>query len=158
MSRKKPSINEALIVRYLTHLKEQERTEATLRKYGHDLRAFCTFPLYQYVQLFALSCRKNPPGKNRETFSRKTAVSGRFCSEKQKAPPRSLTGSRKTWNGAYPYRYAPFLVPGYTPLALPLGELSLSKNYPNAPVSAIIRETGVYSWKSGEKMHGTSQL
>ena len=35
--------------------------------------------------------------------------------------------------------------------------LSLSKNYPNAPVSAIIEETGVFSWKAGEKMHGMSQ-
>ena len=35
--------------------------------------------------------------------------------------------------------------------------LSLSKNYANAPVSAIIEETGVFSWKAGEKMHGMSQ-
>ena len=35
--------------------------------------------------------------------------------------------------------------------------LSLSKNYPNAPASAIIEETGVFSWKAGEKMHGGSQ-
>ena len=34
---------------------------------------------------------------------------------------------------------------------------SLSKNYPNAPVSAIIEETGVFSWKAGEKTHGMSQ-
>ena len=34
---------------------------------------------------------------------------------------------------------------------------SLSKNYANAPVSAIIEETGVFSWKAGEKMHGKSQ-
>ena len=34
---------------------------------------------------------------------------------------------------------------------------SLSKNYPNAPVSAIIEETGVFTWKVGEKMHGGSQ-
>ena len=38
-------------------------------------------------------------------------------------------GGRKTVNGAYRYRYAPFLMPtcyvtGYRPLALPLGELS----------------------------------
>ena len=31
---------------------------------------------------------------------------------------------RKIVNGAYRYRYAPFLVPGYSPLALPPGELS----------------------------------
>ena len=40
----------------------------------------------------------------------------------------SMVG-RKTGNGAYRYRYAPFLMPtyyvtGYSPLALPLGELS----------------------------------
>ena len=34
---------------------------------------------------------------------------------------------------------------------------SLSKNYANAPASAIIEETGVFSWKAGEKMHGGSQ-
>jgi hypothetical protein len=34
---------------------------------------------------------------------------------------------------------------------------SLSKNYPNAPVSAIIEETGVFTWKVGGKMHGMSQ-
>ena len=34
---------------------------------------------------------------------------------------------------------------------------SLSKNYANTPVSAIIEETGVFSWKAGEKMHGMSQ-
>ena len=34
---------------------------------------------------------------------------------------------------------------------------SLSKNYANAPVSAIIEETGVFSWKAGEKTHGMSQ-
>ena len=34
---------------------------------------------------------------------------------------------------------------------------SLSKNFQIAPVSAIIEETGVFSWKIGEKTHGTSQ-
>ena len=37
---------------------------------------------------------------------------------------RALRGSRKTVNGTYRYRYAPFLVPIYDALALPLGELS----------------------------------
>ena len=37
------------------------------------------------------------------------------------------------------------------------GYFSLSKNYPNTPVSAIIEETGVFAWKAGEKMHGMSQ-
>ena len=37
---------------------------------------------------------------------------------------RALRGSRKTVNGAYRYRYAPFLVPIYDALALPWGELS----------------------------------
>ena len=36
-------------------------------------------------------------------------------------------------------------------------QLSLSKNYPNAPVSGIIKETGVSLWRTGEKMHGMSQ-
>ena len=36
-------------------------------------------------------------------------------------------------------------------------QLSLSKNYANAPASAIIEETGVFTWKAGEKMHGMSQ-
>ena len=35
--------------------------------------------------------------------------------------------------------------------------LSLSKNFQIAPVSAIIEETGVFSWKIGEKTHGMSQ-
>ena len=34
---------------------------------------------------------------------------------------------------------------------------SLSRNYPNAPVSAIIEETGVFTWKAGEKTHGMRQ-
>ena len=38
-----------------------------------------------------------------------------------------------------------------------VSSFSLSKNYPNAPVSAIIEETGVFAWKAGEKMHGGSQ-
>ena len=36
------------------------------------------------------------------------------------------------------------------------GALSLSKNYPNGLVSGIIEETGVISWKTGEKTHGES--
>ena len=32
-------------------------------------------------------------------------------------------------------------------------QLSLSKNYKNAQVSGIIKETGVFSWKTGEKTH-----
>ena len=34
---------------------------------------------------------------------------------------------------------------------------SLSKNFQNAPVSCIIEGTGVFSWISGEKMHGKNQ-
>ncbi|MEE0381283.1 MAG: hypothetical protein UDN35_02730, partial [Oscillospiraceae bacterium] len=34
---------------------------------------------------------------------------------------------------------------------------SLSKDYPNAPVSAIIEEMGDVLWKTGEKTHGMSQ-
>ena len=37
------------------------------------------------------------------------------------------------------------------------GSVSLSKNYANTPASAIIEETGVFTWKVGEKMHGGSQ-
>jgi hypothetical protein len=36
--------------------------------------------------------------------------------------------------------------------------LSLSKNFPIAPVSGIMKETGVYLWNSGEKMHGMKSL
>ena len=43
MSRRKPGINEALIARYIAYLKEQERSVATLKKYAHDLQAFCAF-------------------------------------------------------------------------------------------------------------------
>lgn len=43
MSRKKPVINETLIVRYLACLREQERCPGTLQKYGHDLREFCAY-------------------------------------------------------------------------------------------------------------------
>ena len=43
------------------------------------------------------------------------------------------------------------------PKTVGFGFLSLSKNYASAPVSGIIKETGVFSWKAGEKMHGMSQ-
>ena len=43
MSRRKPVINETLINRYIAYLKEQERSEATLQKYAHDLRQFSTW-------------------------------------------------------------------------------------------------------------------
>lgn len=42
---RKPSINESLIIRYITYLREQERSEATIRKYTHDLWEF-----YMYLQ------------------------------------------------------------------------------------------------------------
>ena len=38
-----------------------------------------------------------------------------------------------------------------------VSSFSLSKNYANAPASAIIEETGVFTWKVGEKMHGGSR-
>ena len=38
----------------------------------------------------------------------------------------------------------------------PAAVFSLSKNYPNGSVSGIIEETGVFSWKTGEKTHGES--
>ena len=34
---------------------------------------------------------------------------------------------------------------------------SVSKNYPIGSVSGIIEETGVFSWKTGEKTHGESR-
>ena len=54
---------------------------------------------------------------------------GKGCTETVLRPSdfraaRALRGSRKTVNGAYRYRYAPFLVPIYDALALLLGELS----------------------------------
>ena len=39
MSRIKPSVSRECIARYLLHLREQERTDATVQKYTHDLRA-----------------------------------------------------------------------------------------------------------------------
>ena len=57
---------------------------------------------------------------------------------------RSLMDSRKTVNGAYRYRYTPFLNPKYVhPLALPLGELSPKVTerafHPCFPSSASLR-------------------
>lgn len=40
---RKPSINESQITRYVTYLREQERSEATIRKYTHDLWEFCMY-------------------------------------------------------------------------------------------------------------------
>ena len=39
---KKPAVTPALIETYLTHLREQERSAATLQKYAHDLGVLCT--------------------------------------------------------------------------------------------------------------------
>ena len=57
---------------------------------------------------------------------------------------RSLMDSRKTVNGAYRYRYTPFLNPKYVhPLALPLGELPPKVTerafHPCFPSSASLR-------------------
>ncbi|WP_455501683.1 tyrosine-type recombinase/integrase [Gemmiger sp.] len=43
MSRRIPIINPDSIRGYLNHLKEQERSVATLQKYGHDLNELCAF-------------------------------------------------------------------------------------------------------------------
>ena len=43
MPKKQPAINAALIKRYLTYLREQERSDATLKKYRHDLDALCRY-------------------------------------------------------------------------------------------------------------------
>lgn len=42
MPRKAPAITSTLISRYLTSLKEQERSDSTLRKYSHDLKCLLT--------------------------------------------------------------------------------------------------------------------
>lgn len=43
MPKKQPSITRALMEHYLTFLREQERSKATIQKYTHDLNAFLTF-------------------------------------------------------------------------------------------------------------------
>lgn len=43
MSRKAPAIKPVLIDRYMTCLKEQERSAATICKYAHDLLELCTY-------------------------------------------------------------------------------------------------------------------
>ena len=52
-----------------------------------------------------------------------------------------------------------FLTSGHEkrPAGIPAGRFSLSKNFEIDSVSGIIEETGVFSWKIGEKMHGMSQ-
>lgn len=42
MSKIRPSISNDLIVRYIAYLKEQERSDATIQKYTHDLLTFCS--------------------------------------------------------------------------------------------------------------------
>lgn len=39
----KPAVTSALIERYLTYMREQERSAATLKKYAHDLRELCIY-------------------------------------------------------------------------------------------------------------------
>ena len=57
--------------------------------------------------------------------------------------PNGLLGGRKTVNGAYRKRYAPFFVPKYNPSALPLGELSPKVTervlHPNFPSPSSLR-------------------
>lgn len=42
MPRKTPTLTPALIQKYITHLREQERSAATIQKYTHDLNALLT--------------------------------------------------------------------------------------------------------------------
>ena len=43
MSKKYPSLSLALIERYLTHLREAERSSHTISKYAHDLMTFLKY-------------------------------------------------------------------------------------------------------------------
>lgn len=43
MSKKHPAVTITMIDRYLTHLREQERSAATLQKYRHDLSELCGY-------------------------------------------------------------------------------------------------------------------
>lgn len=43
MSKKHPAVTTTMIDRYLTHLREQERSAATLQKYRHDLNELCGY-------------------------------------------------------------------------------------------------------------------
>jgi len=43
MAKKAPTLTPALIARYVTHLKEQERSPATIQKYTHDITALCEY-------------------------------------------------------------------------------------------------------------------
>ena len=43
MSKKPPAVTITMIDRYLTHLREQERSAATLQKYRHDLNELCGY-------------------------------------------------------------------------------------------------------------------
>ena len=41
MQKRTPRITTEGIARYLKELREQERSDATIQKYAHDLTAFC---------------------------------------------------------------------------------------------------------------------
>lgn len=43
MSKKYPSLSPVLIERYLTHLREAERSSHTISKYAHDLTTFLNY-------------------------------------------------------------------------------------------------------------------
>lgn len=43
MPKKAPTLTPALIQKYVTHLKEQERSAATIQKYTHDITALCEY-------------------------------------------------------------------------------------------------------------------
>ena len=43
MPKIQPAVTAALGERYLNHLREQERSAATLQKYAHDLKELCAY-------------------------------------------------------------------------------------------------------------------
>ena len=43
MPKRQSAVTAALIERYLKHLREQERSAATLQKYAHDLKELCAY-------------------------------------------------------------------------------------------------------------------
>ena len=43
MPKRQPAVTAALVERYLKHLREQERSAATLQKYAHDLKELCAY-------------------------------------------------------------------------------------------------------------------
>ena len=55
-----------------------------------------------------------------------------------------------------PFKSRPFVKKHHNPMGC--GVFSLSKNFQYAPVSGIIKETGVLLWNNGEKTQEAKQL